>query len=84
MGHTELVKHAIYTGDHCPVCLPSGRLSITKQDIEKEEVRKMLTHAVIEPCQSSWASLMVLVTKKRWYHQVWYGLLESQKMLPGC
>ncbi len=34
------------------------------QEIEREEVQKMLDRGVIEPCQSSWASSVVLVTKK--------------------
>ncbi len=64
MGRTGLVKHTIDTGDQRPVRLPPRRPPITKQDIEKEEVQKMLDRGVIEPCQSSWASPVVLVTKK--------------------
>ena len=59
-----LVKHTIDTGDQRPIRLPPRRLPITKQEIEKEEVQKMLDRGVIEPCQSSWASPVVLVTKK--------------------
>ncbi len=64
MGRTGLVKHTIDTGDQRPVRLPPCRLPITKQEIEKEEMQKMLNRGVIEPCQSSWASPVVLVTKK--------------------
>ncbi len=64
MGRTGLVKHTIDTGDQRPIRLPPSRLPITKQKIEKEEVQKMLDRGVIEPCQSSWASPVVLVTKK--------------------
>ena len=64
MGRTGLVKHTIDTGDQRPVRLPPRRLPITKQEIEKEEVQKMLDRGVIEPWQSSWASPVVLVTKK--------------------
>ncbi len=64
MGRTGLVKHTIDTGDQRPIWLPPRRLPITKQEIEKEEVQKMLGRGVIEPCQSSWASTVVLVTKK--------------------
>ena len=59
-----LVKHTIDTGEQRPIRLPPRRLPITKQEIEKEEVQKMLGRGVIEPCQSSWASPVVLVTKK--------------------
>ncbi len=56
MGQTDLVTHTIDTGEH--------RLSITKQDVERAEVQKMLDRGVIEPCQSGWPSPVVLVTKK--------------------
>ena len=65
MGRTGLIKHTIDTGDQKPVILPPPRcLPIAKQEIEQEEVQKMLVQGVIEPCQSSWASPVVLVTKK--------------------
>ncbi len=64
MGRTDLVTHSIDTGEHRPIRLPPRRLPITKQDVEQAEVQKMLDRGVIEPCQSSWASPVVLVTKK--------------------
>ncbi len=64
MGETDFVNHTIDTGEHRPIRLPPRRLPITKQDVEKAEVQKMLDQGVIEPCQSSWASPVVLVTKK--------------------
>ena len=60
MGRTGLVKHTIDTGDQRPIWLPPRRLPILKM----EEVQKMLDQGVIEPCHSSWASPVVLVTKK--------------------
>ncbi len=64
MGRTGLVKHTIDTGDQRPIRLPPCILPIIKQEKEKEEVQKMVDRGVIEPCQSSWASPVVLVTKK--------------------
>ncbi len=64
MGQTDLVTHTIDTGEYPPIRLPTRRLSITKQDVEKAEVQKMLDRGAIEPCQSSWASPVFLVTKK--------------------
>ncbi len=64
MEQTDLVTHTIDTGEHRPIHLLPRRLTITKQDVEKAEVQKMLDRDVIELCQSSWASLVVLVTKK--------------------
>ncbi len=57
-------QRPIDTGEHRPIRLPPRRLPITKQDVEQAEVQKMLDRGVIEPCQSSWASQVVLVTKK--------------------
>ncbi len=64
MGRTDLVTHSIDTGENRPTRLPPRRLPITKQDVEQAEAQKMLDRGVIEPCQTSWASPFVLVTKK--------------------
>ncbi len=64
MVQTDLVTHTIDTGEHRPIRLPPRQLSITKQDVEKAEVQKMLDRGVIEPCQDSWSSPVVIVTKK--------------------
>ncbi len=64
MGQTDLVTHTIDTGENRLIRLPLRRLPITKHDVEQAEVQKMLDRGVIEPCQSSWASPVVLVTKK--------------------
>ncbi len=64
MGQTDLVTHTIDTGEPLPIRLPPRRLPISKQDVEKAEAHKMLGRGVIEPCPSSWASPVVLVTKK--------------------
>ncbi len=64
MGQTDLVTHTIDTGEHRPIRLTPRRLPIAKQDVEKAEVKNMLDRGVIEPYQSSWASPVVLVTKK--------------------
>ncbi len=64
MGRTGLVKHTIDTGDQRQVRLSPRSLPIAKQEIEREEVQKMLDRGVIELCQSSWVSPVVLVTKK--------------------
>ncbi len=79
MGRTGLVKHTIDTGDQRPICLPPRRLPIAKQEIEQEEVQKMLDRGVIEPCQSSWVSLMVLVTKKDGTTRFFTALQEIER-----
>ena len=64
MGRTDLVTHSIDTGENRSIRLPPRHLPITKQEVEQAEVQQMLDRGVIEPCQSSWASPVVLVTKK--------------------
>ncbi len=64
MRCTDLVAHSIDTGEHHQLRLPPRRLPIAEQDVEKAEVQTMLDRGVIEPCQSNWASDIVLVTKK--------------------
>ncbi len=58
------MTHSIDTGEHCPICLSPRRLPIIKQDVEQAEVQNILDQGIIEPYQSSWASPVVLVTKK--------------------
>ncbi len=60
MGRTGLVKHTIDTGDQRPVRLPPQCLPIAKQEIEREEVQKMLDRGVIEPCCPG--------NKEGWHH----------------
>ncbi len=57
MGQTDLATLTIDTEEYRPLRLSPRRLPITKQDVEKAEAQKMLDRGVIEPCQSSWASL---------------------------
>ncbi len=64
MGRTDLVTHTIDTGEHRPVRLPLRRLPITKHEVGHAKVQKMLDRGVIELYQSSWASPVVLLTKK--------------------
>jgi hypothetical protein len=64
MGHTDLVQHQIDTGDARPIRSPPRRIPIAKQQIETEEIKRMLDRGVIQPSASAWASPVVLVTKK--------------------
>ena len=64
IGRTNLVNHEIDTGESRPIRVPARRLPISKQDIERTEVQKMVEKGVIQPSASPWASPIVLVTKK--------------------
>ncbi|CAG4987874.1 unnamed protein product [Colias eurytheme] len=57
-------EHSIETGDQKPISVPPYRLSPLKTKILKDEVEKMLTENIIEPCSSPWAAPVVMVPKK--------------------
>ena len=66
LGHTTLVEQTIDTGDNHPCKQPPRRLPLAQGDIADlhVEVDKLLVRGLIEPCDSPWASPIVLVTKK--------------------
>ena len=61
---TNVVTHAIDTGDAGPIRQPAHRLSAEERQVQRGEVLKMLQAGVIVPSNSPWASLVVLVGKK--------------------
>ena len=62
--HMDAVEHTIDTGDNKPVQCAPRRMS--PQKIKREEVciDEMLSGGQIEPSDSPWSALVVLVTKK--------------------
>ena len=63
-GHTEAVEHTIDTGDSLPICCALRRMSPQKIKQEEACVEEMLAGGQIEPSDSPWSALVVLVTKK--------------------
>lgn len=63
LGHTDLVRHEIDTGDSKPIKLPLRRLPIMQRDVAEAEINKMLNQGIIEPSHSPWAANIVLVKK---------------------
>ncbi len=63
LGHTDLVKHEIDTGNAPPVKSAPRRMADMQRKVADEEIEKML-QGVIEPSDSPWASPVVLVKKK--------------------
>lgn len=64
LGRTHLISHCIDTGDSPPVRQRYYRLSPEKQKILIEQVDEMLDLDVVEPCESSWQSPVLIVMKK--------------------
>ena len=64
LGRTDLVKHCINTGAQRPIKQQLRRHPIAHLPIIDEAVEEMLSHDLIEPTSSPWASNVVLVRKK--------------------
>ena len=64
LGRTNIVKHTIDTGDAKPIKQAARRMNEFQRKIADEEIDKMLAKDVIFPCESPWASPIVLVKKK--------------------
>ena len=64
MGHTDLIKHKIYTTDEIPVKIPHRRIPANYMQEVKEHIEKLLRQNVIKRSTSSYAAPVVLVRKK--------------------
>jgi hypothetical protein len=64
LGRTNVIRHAIDTGEARPVRQPLRRQPPLHQVAIKQHIETMLTQGVIEPAQSPWASNLVMVKKK--------------------
>ncbi|GFV96247.1 retrovirus-related Pol polyprotein from transposon 297 [Trichonephila clavipes] len=60
---TPFVKHIINTGDHPPVSTAPHRLSPNRKEHLRKEIDNLLTHNIIEECESPYAAPVVLVPK---------------------
>ena len=63
-GSTHITEHSIDTRDAPPVRLHPYRLPHAYREPVQQELKNMLQHGNIEPSQSDWAVVMVLVKKK--------------------
>jgi len=64
IGRTSIIKHEIHSKPIAPVSQKPHRLSFTKRAIADRMIDNMLERNIIEPSNSPWATLFVLVTKK--------------------
>ena len=64
LGRCNIVRHGIDTGDAKPIKQPLRRHPPAHDKAIQEHVSTMMEQGVIVPCQSPWASNIVLVRKK--------------------
>jgi len=64
LGHTNVVKHKIDTGDSRPIKQPPRRTPVALREEVEKHIDNMLERNVIEPCDGPWSSGIVLVKKK--------------------
>ena len=64
MGQTDLVTHAIDTGEHHPICVPPRRLPITKLDVEKAAARKCWTKVSLNHARVAGLALLFWLLRK--------------------
>ena len=64
IGHTDVVKHHIDTGDAKPIKERVRRHPYLHQQEIQEQIRSLEKRGVIEPSDSPWAANVVLVDKK--------------------
>ena len=64
LGRTDVVKHMINTGTAAPVKQIPRRLPLSKRELVREKISKILGQGIMQPSQSPWSSRVVLVQKK--------------------
>ncbi|GFV03063.1 retrovirus-related Pol polyprotein from transposon 17.6 [Trichonephila clavipes] len=60
---TPFIEHRINTRNHLPVAVPPYRMNPSKKEILKQEIDRLLSEGIIEECESSYASPVVLIPK---------------------
>ena len=60
----DMVREAIETGTHPPIHTPPYRVSYKDEQVQRDEIDKLLRQGVIEESTSPWSSPIVLVRKK--------------------
>ena len=63
LGRTGAVRHKINTGAMAPVKRNPRRFPLSKRELVRDEISKMLKQGVIEPSKRAWSSPIVLVQK---------------------
>jgi len=63
VGRTDQVEHNIETSEHPPIKQPSRRIPFLLHPKVETSIQEMLSQGVVKESSSSWASLIVLVSK---------------------
>jgi hypothetical protein len=64
LGHTNVLRHSINTGEAIPIRQSPRRLPVHRQHEVTQLIADMLEKDIIEESESPWSSPVVLVTKK--------------------
>ena len=64
LGHTNVVKHTINTGNNQPVRHRPRRLPYAHRAEAEHQIAEMLNQGIISPSNSPWSSPIVLVKKR--------------------
>jgi hypothetical protein len=63
LGCTDLVEHAIVTGNAKPINQRPYRIPLSKKVEVEKEIKSMAERGIIQPSCSPWCSPIVMVTK---------------------
>jgi hypothetical protein len=75
LGHTDILKIKIDTGQHLPIKLKAYRAPLHKREVIEKAVDEMLSANIIRKSRSPWSFPVVIVDKKkRWVQEVLCGL----------
>ncbi len=64
LGQTDLVQHSIDVGDSQPIKQPPSHTPLAYRKKVITMITDMLARGIVVPSKSSWASPIVMVTKK--------------------
>ena len=64
LGTCDLIKYDIDTGSHPPIKKAPYRANAIKREQIREHIKQLLDADMIEPCDSSWSSPVLLVPKE--------------------
>ena len=64
LGRTSVIQHEVHVMESALIHQQPYRVPVTRREVVKKEINKMLDMGIIQPSTSPWASPIVLVEKK--------------------